>query len=54
MKSHKMVNHTPKCGLRFSVFGNVVAVAVAVQIREKKKPQLVPQMHKNRKPQTAK
>ena len=60
MKSYKMVNHTPFCGLRFTVFGFVVAVAVAaafadavaVQMKEKRKLQLVPQRHQNRKPQS--
>ena len=39
IKSYKMVNHNPMSGLRFAVFGFVialaVAVAVAVQKREK-------------------
>ena len=60
MKSYKMVKHTLMCGLRFVVCSFVVAVAVAVavsvavQMREKRKPQIFPQIHQNRQPQTEK
>ena len=47
-----MVNHNPMSGLRFAVFGFVIALAVAVvvavQMREKK-PHPVPQMYQNHK-----